>query len=439
MCISIGRDRPITHHIWAMNDGSYRWRVLLLGQVAAVAAALNNTTTYVLVIQLGVKLPLVELWLVYLMLSLHLLLGMDENATLHQDEAIPNSLPLCEKQYGKKRSCHVEEDNFGASSRKKGPLFSLLAPWWAYGIIAFLDVLANAMALWAMKYTSIPSATLLESLTTPSAMLAAMILLNRKYVGQHYSGVILSIGGGCLAILADNHHIYTTNNKQHESSSSLHGDMLAVLAAILYGLNDTLSEYCVKKLDRTEYLGMLGLWGMLWTALLLLVVEKVDGGGSELQTFLDLLLFRHSSSIYHTLKVLGVMGLYVGGVVLYYRIATRFLMNGDVALLELSIQASNLWAILLSVVVVSNSTDQSLQSMMLFGVALILITAGVIVYEVKGESQLRQIDGYYVNDDGPNPRPGVPHGQGQREVSHACDVEHNIRCYGSCGVGNDVT
>ena len=78
------------------------------------------------------------------------------------------------------------------------------------------------------------------------------------------------------------------------------------------------------------------------------------------------------------LPALGVVVVYVPLLVTYYTSATLFLVSSDATLLNLSLQSSNLWAILFSVVAFCESPS------LLFYFAVVLVVAGVFVYELLG-------------------------------------------------------
>ena len=155
--------------------------------------------------------------------------------------------------------------------------------------------------------------------------------------------------------------------QQHSSNHSVSGDCLAILAAVLYGVTDALGEFWAKKIDRTEYLGMIGLLGCLFSALLTVFLEWED----VYQIF--------SNSNMSTTMVVAVIGLVVAYAIFlsgYYISATLFMVKCDATLLNLSLQASNLWAILFSTVAFQDAPPSQ------FYFALILVASGVCIYEL---------------------------------------------------------
>lgn len=144
------------------------------------------------------------------------------------------------------------------------------------------------------------------------------------------------------------------------------GDLLAMLPALIYGLGDVVSEYCVNNVDRYEFLGMLGLFGAVFTGLTFPWIE-----GEALSHVV------HDRSRQEQVKILGILGWYTAFILLYYMTEAFFLMSSDATLLNLSMQTSNLWAILFSFLA------YHVLPPLLFYLALILVVVGVCVHELK--------------------------------------------------------
>lgn len=293
---------------------------LLIGQAIALIAATMNASSFVLINKHKVHTQLLQLFIMYLFLSLHIWRTKPPNPDV---------------------------------SHRLGPL-RLRRPWYIYMCMSLLDVCPNFLALISFKYTSLTSTTLLGSLTVPSTMLFSRIILRRLFGRHHYIGVVLCVLGGCLTIYMDSGLPRTHN---------IVGDILAVCAALLYGLGDTISEYAVKEIDRFEYLGMLGIFGSLLTGLTFPFIEyhairELVGSWS--------------------LPIAGLFVLYISTVLLYYTTASRFLVHSDATLLNLSLQSVNLWAVLFTLLTDANSFPH-----FMFFVALVLVVSGVFVYETS--------------------------------------------------------
>ena len=245
-------------------------------------------------------------------------------------------------------------------------------PWWIYLLLSLLDVIPNFMQLVSIRYTSLTSTTLLGSLTVPSTMFFSRYILARCFGKYHYLGVVLCVLGGALTVWSDYCHNNNNNNaSKHDATAttSIHsstGDVLAVVAALINGLGDVFAEYCVKNVDPFELLGMLGLFGSTITGLAFPWIER--------QALEDLIFHRSVAEQWDTCQVFCW---YIASVLLYYIGEAYFLVASDATLLNLSLQASNLWAILFSFLVY-----QVLPPLMFYP-ALVLVVCGVVVYEWK--------------------------------------------------------
>lgn len=158
----------------------------------------------------------------------------------------------------------------------------------------------------------------------------------------------------------------TTHDNEHYPYSYI-GDLLAITAALLYGLGDTVAEYAIKHIDRTEYLGMLGLFGFIITIL--------QGAALEGTSLLNLLF--HTAPTTQQ-KAFATMVWYIVSLVVYYVASSYFLTASDATLLNLSLQTTSLWASVFDVV--ANGTIPPL----VFFLAVLLVTFGVCVYQVGG-------------------------------------------------------
>lgn len=308
-----------------------KWLALLLGQAIALVASSMNAASFTLSFHNKVDTQLFQLFAMYLLLSVHLL---------------------------------FREPKVSSEGLYRLPLtrIRLQMPWWIYLMMSILDIVPNFMQLVSFHYTSLTSTTLLGSLTVPSTMIFSSRILGRCFGKYHYLGVFLCIIGGALTVWAD----FDKNSGSTAGVHSYIGDMLAVLSALIYGLGDVISEYCVKNVDRYELLGMYGLYGAIFTGLTFPLIE----GEALSEIFRD----RSSSEQW---EIAFVFSWYVVSVLLYYITEAFFLVSSDATLLNLSMQSSNLWAILFSFLVYHALPP------MLFYPALLLVICGVCSYELK--------------------------------------------------------
>jgi len=121
-----------------------------------------------------------------------------------------------------------------------------------------------------------------------------------------------------------------------------------------------------------------------------------------------------------------LMGGYVTLLLLYYVTEASFLVSSDATLLNLSLQAQNLWAILFSVLAYQTAPPA------LFYLAVLLVGVGVFTYELSGPSSVRvaQVasDSLNSNDvlalqDDVNARSGMGCKQGKVQYSSLQQIE----------------
>eukprot|EP00980_Cylindrotheca_fusiformis_P010790 scaffold2442_cov146-Cylindrotheca_fusiformis.AAC.5 len=317
---------------------------ILFGQLIAFLASSTNAASFTLEygMELG-NMPMFIMFPVYAVLSLNLL-----NRPAFKDESF-HHIPL-------------------SSIR-------LRTPWWYYICLSALDLLPNYLTLLSLNHTSLTSTTLLGSLTVPSTMVVCGLFLGKKYRFAHYVGVVLCLSGGALTLWTD-----MTHSSNQFLAGSLHphsyyGDVLATLAAVLYGVADAAGEFWTKRIDRREYLGMIGLHGALVTLFLFLAFER----DSVLAVFQDSKTF---------FAALGLVLWYIPSLVAFYVCTSFFLASSDAALLTLSLQSSNLWAILFAIAAFGESPA------LLFCISVALVAAGVTVYELLGNATTQDSESF---------------------------------------------
>lgn len=316
---------------------------LAFGQGIAMMAASSNAASYSLTTRQSVNTQFFQLFLVYMLLSIHLIWiksrGCEPDMRTTRDDASLDP---------------------GTQHRLPFTNLRLQVPWWIYLIMSMLDVFPNYLVLFSYRYASLTSTTLLGSLASPATMLFSKYILARVYKCHHYCGVVLCLLGGSLIVWADFDRSSTT------TKHSYIGDILAIAAALIYGFGDTAAEFFVKHVDRFEYIGMLGVFGAITTGISFPFFETAD-----------LVAITKMSSSEKWL-VCGTMAWFVVSVFIYYVTATKFLTISDATLLNLSLQATNVWAILFSVVMYHDVPSAS------FYVALVLVLGGTFLYEVGG-------------------------------------------------------
>lgn len=316
-----------------------KWYPLLFGQVIALIAASQSSASFTLEYGLGKVFPFFLMSHAYAIMACHLF--------------YTNISPTDSQVF------HVPATSI-----------RIRTPMWYYMVLSILDVTPNYLTLLSLKHTSLTSTTLLGSLTAPSIMVSCHYLLRKVYQPAHFIGVAMCLVGGALNVYTD---LSTTRDDVNVQETihhvdSWYGDLLSVMAAVLYGLGDALGEFWCKHIDRKEYLGMLGFVGFFACTILALCLERDE--------IID--LFEDTANLGRSLSVIVI---YVPLLVLYYVTASVFLVSSDATLLNLSLQASNLWAIVFSQLAFHDAPTP------IFYLALIMVVSGVFVYELCGNSQ----------------------------------------------------
>jgi solute carrier family 35 protein F1/2 len=334
--------------------------VIIFGQVIALSLACGNAASSALQNQYQLHIPTCLTGVVYLVLSLHILWLIWEQRTT-EDKKKRYQFPLTRLQ--------------------------MYTPWYIYLLLAILDVEANYLAMLSFQQTTLSSSMLLTSLSILSTVLLRKLVFGSNIRGKaKLFGVLMCILGGCLCLQEDVHntHIKSDRDLSHDSPPIyLHGDLLALVAAFLYGLNDVLAEYFVKaNNDRVEYLGMLGLFGSLFSfcvqAPLLerdAVLDLLSRFGKGSITGADM------SNISDTPFLFLLFG-FVTMLSFFYVAVSLFLSKNDATILNLSLQSCPLWAVVLATVAeIFTKGEMSWFPRPLYFVALILVVAGTFSYE----------------------------------------------------------
>jgi len=133
----------------------------------------------------------------------------------------------------------------------------------------------------------------------------------------------------------------TLHPVKHSHRYVIEGDLLALSAALLYGLNDVLAEYFVKaNNDRVEYLGMLGFFGTAFSFIVQVpLLEKVCL--HKLSAGVFTLDYYDVGSIFSILCFI-IMLCY------FYNSVMAFLSVHDSTILNLSLQSCPLWAVIIT-------------------------------------------------------------------------------------------
>jgi solute carrier family 35 protein F1/2 len=103
---------------------------------------------------------------------------------------------------------------------------------------------------------------IIEDFSIPSAVILSIVFLKVSYLKIHWIGIFICVCGISLGFLND----FLFFEQTSEASKPLLGDLLALVGAFLYALENVLQEYLLKKNeDIFNFLGFIGLFGVLIT------------------------------------------------------------------------------------------------------------------------------------------------------------------------------
>uniref|UniRef100_A0A665TEU7 Solute carrier family 35 member F2-like n=1 Tax=Echeneis naucrates TaxID=173247 RepID=A0A665TEU7_ECHNA len=143
---------------------------------------------------------------------------------------------------------------------------------WKYLLLGLVDVEANYAVVKAYQYTTITSIQLLDCFVVPVLMILSWWILNARYRPFHYVAVCICLLGVGAMVGAD----LLAGRDQGSTSNILLGDALVLLSATLYAVSNVCQEYTVKNLTRVEFLGMIGLFGTIISAIQMVLLEREE-------------------------------------------------------------------------------------------------------------------------------------------------------------------
>ena len=88
-------------------------------------------------------------------------------------------------------------------SGDRNALNVLRARGWKYAMLAFVDVQANYLIVYAYQFTNLTSIQILDCSTIPIVMTLSYLFLSVRYMLSHLIGVIICLVGIGLVIAAD--------------------------------------------------------------------------------------------------------------------------------------------------------------------------------------------------------------------------------------------
>eukprot|EP00536_Pseudo-nitzschia_multiseries_P009383 jgi/Psemu1/258091/estExt_Genewise1Plus.C_2600047 len=375
------------------------WKVLLLGQVVSLALASAGAAQATLHFSCGLSVPTLAMGLVYLgVFAIHMPILVSRRwhqwqckilLRKHRRQRLPTQEDDCgdaadngtDIENDEEATARPEATNNNSSNSNK--LLLHASPLW-YLLLAFVDVEANTIMILGFRYTTLTSVTLFDALAIPSAMFLSRCIFfrsTRRYKPLHYFGVVVCMIGVVLNVLQD----YETDSASSISTAyphKLRGDLCAITGGIMFGLNDVLTELTLSENgDTTEYMGMLGFYGVLISTVQTYFLERdairdfFPGNSKENgDDFGEI-----ESPMEETCSPRNALFLLLAFVVVInfsYAGRSRFLVISEATFFNLSLLTGDLWSVAFSVVA------ERIVPRPLFFVALTAVLSGVIFYEM---------------------------------------------------------
>ncbi|KAJ3677953.1 hypothetical protein LUZ60_001756 [Juncus effusus] len=233
----------------------------------------------------------------------------------------------------------------------------LLAPWYWYVGLAFVDVQGNYLVVKAYQYSSITSVTLLNCWTIPWVIMLTWLVFGTRYSLWQLFGAAICVVGLVLVMFSDSGIAGGGGNKP------LLGDVLVIAGTLCYAISNVGEEFCVKHEDQVEVVAMLGMFGVLFSAIQISIIEmKSLQGVNWTPTMISLFLgFAAATFVFHTVCPFVLK------------------MSGSV-LLNLSILTSNMWAVFIRIFFYHQKVDW------LYYVAFGVVSIGLVIYSLNDES-----------------------------------------------------
>lgn len=230
---------------------------------------------------------------------------------------------------------------------------ALKAKWYFYVVLGLIDVEANFLVVKAYQYTSLTSVMLLDCWAIPCVIILTWLFLKTKYGWKKFVGVLVCILGVVMVVLSDVH----AQDRKGQGSNPLKGDLLVIAGATLYAVSNVSEEFLVKNADRNELMAMLGMFGAVFSAIQISILEH-----NELKSI-------HWSAG----AVLPFVGFSVAMFLFYSLVPVLLKMTGS-TMLNLSLLTSDMWAVLIRIFAYHQKVDW------LYFVAFAATAVGLLIY-----------------------------------------------------------
>lgn len=213
----------------------------------------------------------------------------------------------------------------------------------------------------AYQFSSITSVTILDCWTIVWVIILTWTFLGTKYSLWQFFGAALCVSGLCFVLLSD------SGVGGSGGQNPVLGDVLVIAGTCFFALSNVGEEFCVKKVDRIEVLTMLGLFGMLVSAVEMTFFER-----------------KNIEAISWSLEViLSFAGYGVAGF-MFYTLTPLVLQASGATLFNLSLLTADMWAVVIRVFLYHQKVDW------LYYISFLLVGIGLVIYS-KTENNLNEV------------------------------------------------
>uniref|UniRef100_A0A8R1E0V0 Solute carrier family 35 member F1 n=1 Tax=Caenorhabditis japonica TaxID=281687 RepID=A0A8R1E0V0_CAEJA len=260
--------------------------------------------------------------------------------------------------------CFVYCVYLAGKSDEKGLVHVLRKRGWRYLILAIVDVEANYMIVKAYQYTNLTSVQILDCATIPTVLLLSWLFLSVRYLPVHIIGVAICLVGISCVIWAD----AFGDKGALGGSNKVIGDVLCLAGAILYAICNVAEEFLVKHHSRTEYLGMLGVFGSIVAGIQTAVFER---------DALSQIVWDGSTIFYFCLFAISMF--------IFYSLVTVVLQKTSALMFNLSTLTADFYSLLFGMFLFKDKFSP------LYLLSFVICVIGSIVYSLE-ETQMRESD-----------------------------------------------
>ncbi|CAG8570349.1 11749_t:CDS:2 [Diversispora eburnea] len=154
----------------------------------------------------------------------------------------------------------------------KGYVNMLKTRAWKYILLSIVDVEGNYFIVKAFSYTSTLSILLLDAWTIFIVVILGIFFLKTGFHWSQYLGVAVCLASIGVIIAGD----FDAGTDMFTANKRVLGDIFCLISATLYGISNTVEEYCVRKRPFYEVVGQMGFWGIIISIIQISILERKE-------------------------------------------------------------------------------------------------------------------------------------------------------------------